>query len=124
MVLETRNQKKRVQAPICPVTIQKVSAKITLDKARTQIRVAMQHRDHSSWSGEAVDWLRQMKSSMIGLEGHNHFDNEYWLSSSKTQDAIRRSLCESNAKMSKKMFCFSKNHSHIPKREKNGYFAL
>ena len=119
MVLETRNQKKRVQVAMSPEVIAEISERITANQAREQMRLVSIRTDFSPWSKAITDWCSAMKDSMAALQGRKHFANEYWITCDKTQDAIRRSVCQSNRKESKKLFCFEKNNSHI-----NGYFAF
>ena len=119
MKLETRNQKKRVQAAISPTIIADISEQITLDDAKRDISRANRCTAYSPWPREIVKWCQAMKISMAALQGKKHFNDDYWLHSVRTQDAIRRSLCEKNKFESRKLFCFEKNNSHI-----NGYFAF
>ena len=119
MVLETRNQRIRVQVAINPSAVEELSERITRSQAREQMRLVTVRAAFSPWSKATTDWCNAMKDSMAALQGRKHFDNEYWITCEKTQDAIRRSVCQSNRKESKKLFSFNKKHSH-----KNGYFAF
>jgi len=119
MELETRNQKKRVQAALSLRIVNSISNQITLDDAKRHIANTLRHTAYSHWPRDIVQWCRTMKVSMAALQGKKHFDDDYWLHSVQTQDAIRRSLCERNFSQSRKLFCFEKNNSHI-----NGYFAF
>lgn len=119
MVLETRNQRKRVQAAMSPKIIAKISEEITLDQARDSMRIVTRKTVYHPWSRAITAWCSAMEKSMAALQGSKHFDTDFWLRSDKTQDAIRNSLCKSNKFESKKLFCFEKLNSHI-----NGYFAF
>tara|TARA_Y100000361_G_C11147944_1_gene339223 strand:- start:292 stop:810 length:519 start_codon:yes stop_codon:yes gene_type:complete len=118
MELETRNQKKRVQAAMSPVIVAELSNQITLDDARSKMARVERHTVHSPWTREVKEWCKAMKRSMSSLQGKKHFD-DYWLHSAQTQDAIRRSLFVKNFDRTKKLFCIAKNNSHL-----NGYFAF
>ena len=118
MELETRNQTKRVQAAMSPVIVAELSNQITLQDARSKMARVERHTVHSPWTKETREWCKAMKRSMSSLQGSKHFD-DYWLHSARTQDAIRRSLFESNFGWTKKLFCIAENNSHL-----NGYFAF
>ena len=118
MVLETRNKRKRVQAPVSLRIIEKMSEDITFDFARAALGAA-NRRYQCDFSNEVVNWLKAMQRSMIGLQGAGHFQNEYWMTSHKTLDAIRRSVCITRRSQSRRLFSFEKNNSHV-----NGYFAF
>ena len=118
MVLETRNQRKRVQAPVSLSIIEKMSDDITLEDARNKLG-ATNRRYQYDFSDGVVNWLKAMRKSMIGLQGAGHFQNEYWIRSRKALDAIRNAVCVRRRSQSKRLFSFEKNNSHV-----NGYFAF
>ncbi len=118
MILETRNQTKRVQAAMSPVIVAEISEQITLDDAKSKMSRVERHTVHSPWTREIRAWCKAMKRSMSSLQGKNHF-GDYWLRSVRTQDAIRKSLFVNNFSRTKKLFCIAEKNSHI-----NGYFAF
>tara|TARA_Y100000004_G_scaffold188874_1_gene243662 strand:+ start:18 stop:527 length:510 start_codon:yes stop_codon:yes gene_type:complete len=118
MVLETRNKRKRVQAPVSLRIIEKMSDDIPIDFARAALG-ATNRRYGCDFSNEVVNWLKAMQKSMIGLQGAGHFQNEYWIRSHKTLDAIRNAVCVRRRSQSNRLFSFEKHNSHV-----NGYFAF
>lgn len=118
MVLETRNQRKRVQAPVSLAIIKKMSDDIALEDARATLS-ATNRRYQCDFSNGVSDWLKAMRKSMIGLQGAGHFQSEYWMTSRKTLDAIRNAVCVRRRSQSNRLFSFEKHNSHV-----NGYFAF